>query len=63
MNCLDCELKPLAYFEGQGLCNYHAEQWIEVSTRHAPNVSGPPSPSERRSPQTGMASHVPRHYK
>lgn len=61
--CLECELRPVANFGGQSLCPTHAAQWVETETRHAPILSGPPLPLEKRSPQKGVASNTPRHYR
>lgn len=61
--CLQCELHPVVHFNGAGLCADHADQWIATETRHAPALSGPMLARDRRSPQKGIVSNTPRHYK
>lgn len=63
VHCIWCQRNPVAYFDGEGKCGEHAEQWVSSITNHAPILSGPPLPQEKRSPQKGVTSHTPRHYK
>lgn len=63
-SCLDCELKPVICFNGNGLCARHADNWVTVETRHAPLLSGPMPEDIRKlgARQQGVTSHKPRHY-
>lgn len=60
--CGKCETNPLTHINGVGVCVEHIDRAVEP---HAPMWSGPVPvlPPEKRSPQKGVASHTPRHYK
>ncbi len=63
MACLKCELEPVATFDNEPLCAEHVEQWVDVTTRHAPIQPVRAWENDKMPSQSGLHSHTPRHYK
>lgn len=62
-HCINCELYPVATIDNEPLCRDHVEQWNTILTRHAPLDNPFIRLIDRMSPQQGVTSHTPRHYK